>query len=197
MSDRSNDVLRSFKTVVEMLRDRAAYDPVWRSELVLQFGDEYLREQSLLSNFVLALENDIRIVYMMQSKFRVPDVRRLITNGKLAADHNVIFITIDEPTPANLKTLRGMFSRVQMFMLDKLRYNLMHNKYQPRFDVLSEEEAIRMVIAPLNLKSKSDLPKILNTDPVAQYLALKPGQIVKITRKSPSAGEAVAYRVCV
>jgi len=41
------------------------------------------------------------------------------------------------------------------------------------------------------------LPRILVTDPVVKILNGKPGDIVKIIRKSPTAGETVYHRVIV
>jgi len=38
------------------------------------------------------------------------------------------------------------------------------------------------------------LPKILDTDPVATAIGAKPEQVIKIIRKSHTAKEAVAYR---
>lgn len=45
--------------------------------------------------------------------------------------------------------------------------------------------------------SINDLPKILKTDPAIISLDAKPGEIIKITRNSQTAGEAVFYRVIV
>jgi DNA-directed RNA polymerase subunit H len=41
------------------------------------------------------------------------------------------------------------------------------------------------------------LPRILSSDPVVKAIGAKPGDIIKIIRKSPVAGESVYYRVVV
>ncbi len=45
--------------------------------------------------------------------------------------------------------------------------------------------------------TKAYFPKILSTDPQAVWLGLRPGMCVKIIRLSETAGNAVAYRLCV
>jgi DNA-directed RNA polymerase subunit H (RpoH/RPB5) len=47
-------------------------------------------------------------------------------------------------------------------------------------------------------EKKSQFPSIrFHEDPIARWLGLLPGDIVKITRPSPTAGTYVSYRVCV
>ena len=42
-----------------------------------------------------------------------------------------------------------------------------------------------------------DLPKILKNDPAIKHLSPKSGDVIKIIRKSPTAGESLFYRVVV
>ncbi len=42
-----------------------------------------------------------------------------------------------------------------------------------------------------------DLPKIYKSDPAIANLEVKPGDVVKIVRESPTAGETIFYRVVV
>ena len=61
--------------------------------------------------------------------------------------------------------------------------------------VLSKEEAKELLerygIVP------RQLPWLRASDPLVKALGAKPGDIVKIVRKSPIAGEAIVYRVVV
>ena len=62
----------------------------------------------------------------------------------------------------------------------------------PKHGVLSEKEKKQLVEKySIGLK---EVPKILVKDPAIQNLKVKEGDIIKITRISPTAGEAVYYR---
>ncbi|NOZ83167.1 MAG: DNA-directed RNA polymerase subunit H [Euryarchaeota archaeon] len=65
----------------------------------------------------------------------------------------------------------------------------------PKHEVMSEEEA-KELLERLNI-TKGQLPKILKSDPMVQKIKAKPGDIIKITRKSPTAGTTIYYRVVV
>jgi DNA-directed RNA polymerase subunit H len=70
----------------------------------------------------------------------------------------------------------------------------------PEHILLSEEER-DSVLEKFQIMI-DNLPKILITDPAICNIGteenpLKPGDVVKIIRKSPTAGSAVAYRVVV
>ncbi|MFQ6062667.1 MAG: DNA-directed RNA polymerase subunit H, partial [Methanosarcinales archaeon] len=65
----------------------------------------------------------------------------------------------------------------------------------PYHVVLSEEEAIS-VLKKYDV-DKGDLPKIRASDPVILDIGAKIGDIVKIIRKSETAGETEYYRVVI
>jgi len=60
---------------------------------------------------------------------------------------------------------------------------------------LDEKEAEEL-LKKYNI-SKNQLPKIRIDDPAIRNLNVKPGDIIKIIRKSPTAGESIFYRVVV
>jgi DNA-directed RNA polymerase subunit H len=66
----------------------------------------------------------------------------------------------------------------------------------PPATILSKQEVDKLFIQ-YNLKSNVDLPEISRFDPQALALCLRPGEVIKIIRKSDTALEYVYYRACV
>jgi len=65
----------------------------------------------------------------------------------------------------------------------------------PHHEVLSESDA-KAVLQKYSI-DKEDLPKIRVDDPAAQAVGAQVGDILKITRESPTAGTFVAYRLVI
>ena len=65
----------------------------------------------------------------------------------------------------------------------------------PKHTKLSDTQGEKL-LETYNISLK-ELPRILKTDPSIISLDAKPGNIVKITRNSPTAGESIFYRVVV
>ena len=62
----------------------------------------------------------------------------------------------------------------------------------PKHELLSDKEA-EEILTKYNI-TVNELPKILAGDPAIRHLEVKYGDIIKITRKSISAGESLFYR---
>ncbi|AAB89370.1 MULTISPECIES: DNA-directed RNA polymerase subunit H [Archaeoglobus] len=76
-----------------------------------------------------------------------------------------------------------------------MKFKLQDHMLVPKHEVLSKEEAEEL-LKILGI-GKEQLPKIKADDPIAKEIGAKPGDIVKITRKSLTAGESVFYRLVV
>jgi len=67
--------------------------------------------------------------------------------------------------------------------------------YVPKHEIISKKEA-QKVLEKFNCKP-TELPLIFVTDPAILGLGVKPGDMIKITRKSGTAGESTYYRYVV
>lgn len=65
----------------------------------------------------------------------------------------------------------------------------------PKHEILSSDE-VEKVLEKYHVKPEQ-LPYILCSDPMVRVLGAKPGDIVRIIRKSETAGESVYYRLVV
>jgi len=72
------------------------------------------------------------------------------------------------------------------------KVNILEHELVPQHILLSEEEAKR-ILKRMGV-SKLQLPWMLASDPVSKALGAKPGDVVMILRKSPTAGVSVAFR---
>ena len=74
-------------------------------------------------------------------------------------------------------------------------FNIFEHELVPKHEVLTKEEAEELLkkyhITPYQL------PHIKKSDPAIFLIGAKPGDIIKITRKSPTAGIYVTYRYVV
>lgn len=76
-----------------------------------------------------------------------------------------------------------------------LRFNVLNHEIVPLHEILPEAE-VPGVLESYGIV-KEQLPKIKANDPGVKVVDAKPGQIVRITRASPTAGKFTAYRLVV
>lgn len=72
---------------------------------------------------------------------------------------------------------------------------IMEHDLVPEHRVMGEEE-VSELLKKYGIK-KWQLPKILDKDPIVMLLGARPGDVLEIKRKSPTAGSTIYYRVVV
>jgi len=115
---------------------------------------------------------------------------------------NYIFV-FDEITPSDNKlltvfdkTLNKIDGLLSVFLYSDLHFNPTRHELVDKHTKLTKDEA-KQLMAHYNIKSKTSLPIMLKTDPVAKWLGIKTGDVVKIDRFNPNSGLSYYYRACV
>ncbi len=74
-------------------------------------------------------------------------------------------------------------------------FNPLEHKMVPKHEILDESD-LKNKLIEFNIE-KEQMPKIRVTDPVAVHIKAKVGDVVRITRDSPTAGKAIFYRLVI
>lgn len=84
---------------------------------------------------------------------------------------------------------------IEIFKDKELYFNITKHELVPKHELLTNDEKTNL-LKTLNVKS-NNLPFIKQSDPVAKYMGLKKGDVVKIYRKSEISESSIYYRICV
>ncbi len=75
------------------------------------------------------------------------------------------------------------------------KFNVLEHDLVPDHILLTEEETEEL-LKKYNI-TRGQLPKVKSSDVVVKQIGAKPGEVLKIIRKSLTAGKAVAYRLVI
>ena len=97
---------------------------------------------------------------------------------------------------AAMSALASKSLHVNFFQAHTIVNNPTEHVLVPKHELLPASDHAEF-LATHKIKSKANLPLIkFHEDMIARVMGLVPGDIVKITRPSPSAGEYISYRIC-
>ena len=135
---------------------------------------------------------------------RIEDIISKLESPEKSKYLTIIFLVRDGMTPSVKEAIRllsekyGVF--IQIFPIRNLMYNCTKHKSVPQHIRITKTEYevyLQDFLDSLHIESLENLPKIFDTDPVAMFIGLRPGEMCKIIRPSMSAGEHIVYRYCV
>lgn len=86
--------------------------------------------------------------------------------------------------------------RLSFFFMDSFQMNPLKHYLVPPHEIVPKEQH-EALMKSLYITQKSQFPLIrYHEDPITRVIGSVPGDIIKITRPSPTSGEYVIYRIC-
>jgi DNA-directed RNA polymerase subunit H len=208
--DITEAVYRSRITLFKVLEARGyntqPYSKLGINELRVFTTVNYPDNYSGLNMILSKKDDQEKKCHILYSSAKMNQFQRLVNqiNGlELNPQTDELIYMIQEP--ANDKVHSPVAShlwatqkfRVSFYCIYEIVVNPLEHELVPRHEPVPQEE-IPDLLKRLRINERTQLPLIrYHTDPIGRLLGLVPGDIVKITRPSPSSGEYIVYRTCV
>ncbi|KAK8943581.1 hypothetical protein KSP40_PGU009842 [Platanthera guangdongensis] len=204
MSDEENSKLfRIWKTTLEMLKDRGFL--VLESELnmhmtefLVKFGENFKREDLDMSKTKEDDLNDrIFVFFPNEPKLTVKIAKRYAERMRTEKVLRGIIVAKEAPTPIAKRAVEDLSQRyyLEVFLDAELLVNVNKHSLVPTHAVLTNEE--KQALLKRYTVKETQLPRMQYGDPIAKYLGIRRGQVVRITRDSETAGKYITYRFVV
>ncbi len=123
----------------------------------------------------------------------VATIKEIMDEMEEVGAHQGMLVGGSRFTPAAKKLARHV--KIELVEGTYSSFDLFSHELVPKHVIASDEE-VNMLLGHYGIK-KSQLPRILRDDPAAKLLGAKPGQVIRIERKSPTAGKSIYYRLVV
>ena len=190
----SMKILNTFNTIKEMLTDRNI--DISNLQNISQKEIEIQLNSNNNEIFYFNVHTNMKIVYYLSKNFKIATLENYLLNlNKKNNIKDFLVVTKEKINNLNFKTIKNI--NLQFFIVKELLFNITKHELVPKHEVIKDSTEINDLVLKFNLKNKLQFPLILKTDPMAKYLNVQSGELVKITRISPSSGEIIIYRCCI
>jgi len=112
----------------------------------------------------------------------------------------LIIIIDDEPNDSIREKIRYLYDHDGIFVvlhnIKRLQFNLLEHSLVPSVSVLTDAERDQL-IQKYHIQNLQQFPEIDRFDPMALAICIRPGQVCRISRVSPTALQNDYYRICV
>ena len=197
LTDFFNQVLKSIDTIKEMFKYREV-----SIEHLDKVSNTEIEKMLYNSLFYIKLNDNYKVIYML-SKANYKNLSNYLSedfckNILVVIDNNMKDKTIAKEISSYNKEQENEDTKVhhQIFKLNELQYNIAQHILCPKHILINNVDEIIKIIKELNIESKSKLPRILLTDPMAKYINAKSGNLIKIINVNKSCGEHITYKYC-
>jgi DNA-directed RNA polymerase I, II, and III subunit RPABC1 len=183
-------ISKSLQTIKEMLIDRGI-----NIENIENININEIQELVLLPIFTLDVNDNFRIIYNL-SKFNYSNFQKKIGNKKhillVIKEKLTSFSNVQKNIDKEDKNLE-----LEIFLIKELKINISKHFLVPKHEIIMDQEEVKDIIKEFKVKNKTQFPIITKEDPMSKYLYAKSGDLLRITRNSPSSGTSIIYRYCI
>ena len=155
--------------------------------------------------FILQLDNDKNYnteiknkkVYIKMFDYKISSINKTSPVGEFISKYEkeYKFVVVQDISTRAEDMIDSYQTQIEIFKFNKLQSDITEHDLVPQHIILNKEEGEEVLEA--YRARKRDMPLIRSNEPVAKYYNVKPGEIVKILRPSPSTVEIVAYRLVI
>eukprot|EP00760_Papus_ankaliazontas_P008887 PhM_4_TR13942/c5_g2_i1/m.5368/K03013/RPB5, POLR2E; DNA-directed RNA polymerases I, II, and III subunit RPABC1 len=206
----SSRLYRVMRTVGEMLTERGYHIPdSLIPDSLEKFEHKFCptgpgttpnrRDMTLNVSRPANAEDSILVFFMEEPKVGAGEIKELVAVATSQNARVAILVYTQDMTPIGRRVITQINQtdqvRIEPFTEDELTVNITKHELVPRHVPLSATEK-KEVLDTFRLK-ESQLPRMSHTDPMARFLGLTRGRVVKIIRPSETAGQYVMYRLVV
>lgn len=209
-------IYNSRKYILEHLNFKRNYDTSEYEGFSINEVDAMMvTEQLDMLLTVKNTENDITTATESQEKTYVnyflkgnltdsslrPIIEDLYHNSNTLTKSDCLVIIYDgEPTESLQSHLDHLYKHDGIFVvvlnIKRLQFNIFNHVLIPQVSVLTEVGKIEL-FKKFNISTEKQLPQISRYDPVALAICLRPSQVCKLIRKSPTSISSEYFRICV
>lgn len=148
------------------------------------------------SSTIVTLDTGARTIVFFLKKLKTSDVVKSAAEVPDSRKLNAIIVTADYITSVHVKSIHSNYSNtVELMALPTLYMNVSRHRLVPKHELVDPNE-VKVLQNKLQLGSTNQLPAISSSDPMAKYIGARIGDVVRITRMSPTTGTQIAFRVC-
>ena len=199
------------KNIEDMLVD-IGDDVLYFKEMLLSLNKEdfetdkhVINVQTSKTSILYALSKNLRktIINELKEKLKESDNISEFTN-KYGGKNNIIIVFNNESISTAVKSQLNKYDKIfqkngghlQYFSSQQLMFNPTKHEYVPKHTKLTEDE-VKEFMKEYLARSKMHMHVILQNDPIAKWIGLKHGDIVRIDRYNENSGESFSYRSCI
>lgn len=199
----NNKMYRIRRTVLQMLSDRN-YDIGDQLEddfETFKMNNYDILEDQKLTGFTINCTHRLDHDDCIQVRFDRTEVNVKVGKeifkelSKERVKHCIFIVKEAKATPKIIEAFQKVNYKVEFFTQKEMMINITHHNLVPKHEPLTEQEKEELLRC--YKITELQLPYISRNDPICRYFGVEPGIVMRITRKSNTAGRYVTYRLVV